>query len=28
VPIHLGFKDEVYEFAGGTRVFKLSDAGR
>jgi trehalose/maltose hydrolase-like predicted phosphorylase len=27
-PIHLGFKDEVYEFAGGTRVFKLSDAGR
>ena len=23
VPINLGFKDEVYEFAGGTRVFKL-----
>jgi trehalose/maltose hydrolase-like predicted phosphorylase len=23
-PIHLGFKDQVYEFAGGsTRVFKL-----
>jgi beta-phosphoglucomutase family hydrolase len=22
-PINLGFKDEVYEFAGGTRVFKL-----
>jgi trehalose/maltose hydrolase-like predicted phosphorylase len=22
-PIRLGFKDEVYEFAGGTRVFKL-----
>ena len=24
VPINLGFKDEVYEFAGGTRVFKLA----
>jgi HAD superfamily hydrolase (TIGR01509 family) len=23
VPIRLGFKNEVYEFAGGTRVFKL-----
>ena len=22
-PISLGFKDQVYEFAGGTRVFKL-----
>jgi beta-phosphoglucomutase family hydrolase len=27
-PINLGFKNEVYEFAGGTRVFKLSGAGR
>jgi len=25
-PIRLGFKDEVYEFAGGTRVFKLDSA--
>ncbi|HEX6261038.1 MAG TPA: glycosyl hydrolase family 65 protein, partial [Woeseiaceae bacterium] len=23
VPINLGVQDEVYEFAGGTRVFKL-----
>jgi trehalose/maltose hydrolase-like predicted phosphorylase len=22
-PIRLGFRDEIYEFAGGTRVFKL-----
>jgi trehalose/maltose hydrolase-like predicted phosphorylase len=25
-PINLGFKDEVYEFAGGTRVFNLGTA--
>jgi len=25
-PINLGFKDQVYEFAGGTRVFKLGSA--
>jgi beta-phosphoglucomutase family hydrolase len=25
-PINLGFKNEVYEFAGGTRVFKLESA--
>jgi beta-phosphoglucomutase family hydrolase len=25
-PINLGFKSEVYEFAGGTRVFKLESA--
>ena len=24
-PIRLGFKDDVYEFAGGTRVFKLDE---
>ena len=23
-PINLGFKNEVYQFSGGTRVFKLS----
>ena len=23
-PINLGFKNEVYEFSGGTRVFKLN----
>ncbi len=27
-PINLGFKDEVYEFAGGTRVFKLGSEAR
>jgi beta-phosphoglucomutase family hydrolase len=27
-PINLGFKDEVYEFAGGTRVFKLGSQER
>jgi beta-phosphoglucomutase family hydrolase len=27
-PINVGFRDEVREFAGGTRVFKLGSAGR
>jgi len=27
-PINLGFKNELYEFAGGTRVFKLGSEGR
>jgi trehalose/maltose hydrolase-like predicted phosphorylase len=26
-PIKVGFKDQVYEFAGGTRVFTLGSAG-
>lgn len=26
-PISLGFKDKVYEFAGGTRVFKIGSEG-
>ena len=25
-PIRLGFRDDVHEFAGGTRVFPLEDA--